>query len=67
VPCTLDGPVPGAAANDRTEAVLALFTALYAPVPLPDLPDEAYTARRVKARPHTERPLAPYTQQQLVR
>ncbi|MFI6522652.1 hypothetical protein ACIBF1_44365 [Spirillospora sp. NPDC050679] len=65
VACTPDGPVPGSASRDRTAAVLALFAALWAPVPLPDLPPQARAARRVKARPRREKPLCPYTPGQL--
>ncbi|MGK5550615.1 hypothetical protein ACSNOI_03290 [Actinomadura kijaniata] len=64
VACTLEGPVPGATRR-REDAVLALFAALWAPAPLPVLPPEARTARRVQARPKNERPLCPYTPGQL--
>ncbi|MBA8957720.1 hypothetical protein ACFQU9_48270 [Actinomadura namibiensis] len=64
VACTLDGPVPGSARR-REEAVMALFAALWAPAPLPELPPEALTARRVQARPKNDKPLCPYTEGQL--
>ncbi|WP_125618699.1 hypothetical protein [Actinomadura sp. WAC 06369] len=64
VPCTLDGPVAVPAAT-REDAAVALFAALYAPAPLPELPPEARTRRRPQARPRTERPLCPYSQTQL--
>ena len=65
VACTVDGPVPGSASETAAGAVMALFAHLYAPAPLPDLPPEAHTARRAKARPSAERPISPYTPAEL--
>ncbi|GAA2613516.1 hypothetical protein SMC26_13985 [Actinomadura fulvescens] len=64
VACTLDGPVPDPAST-VVEAVMALFAALYAPAPLPDLGPDARTPRRPRARPARERPLRPYTAAQI--
>ncbi|WP_157420442.1 hypothetical protein [Actinomadura kijaniata] len=64
VACTLEGPVPGSTRR-REDAVIVLLAALWAPAPLPVLPPEARTARRVQARPKNERPLCPYTPGQL--
>lgn len=65
VACTVDGPVPGSASRDRAQAVKALFAAWWAPVPLPELGEEFFAPRRVKARPGKTKPLCPYTEGQL--
>jgi hypothetical protein len=65
VACTLDGPVGASASKVRQDAVLALFAALYAPVPLPELGPQAHQPRRLRARPRGEKPLSPYTDAQL--
>ncbi|MEV4374741.1 hypothetical protein AB0J71_47350 [Nonomuraea sp. NPDC049637] len=65
VACTHRGPVQGSASTSKVQTAMALFAALYAPAPLPDLPAAAHTARRAKARSKNERPICPYTQAQL--
>ncbi|MEV4374615.1 hypothetical protein AB0J71_46700 [Nonomuraea sp. NPDC049637] len=65
VACTHRGPIEGAASASKVQTVMALFAALYAPAPLPDLPAAARAARRAKARSKNERPIRPYPQAQL--
>lgn len=62
---TTRGPVPRPAAATRAEAVMELFSHLFAPAPLPELGAAATTPRRARARPAGERPLCPYTQTEL--
>jgi hypothetical protein len=65
IACGLDGPVTTTATHGREVAVVGLFRALYAPVPLPDLGPGALAKRKPKARPRTERPICPYTEGEL--
>jgi hypothetical protein len=66
IACTLEGPVPGTdGASTQETAVIALLRALYAPVPLPDLGPQATQKRRRQARPKRQKPISPYTNDQL--
>lgn len=63
---TVDGPVPGSLAPTREEAAQALWAHLTAPLPPPNLGEQARTKRRL--RPVRDaRPLCPYSDAELAR
>lgn len=63
---TADGPVPGGPWATREEAAVALWAHLNAPLPPPNLGEQARTKRRIRA-PRDARPLCPYTDAELAR